>query len=145
MREWVLHGKETPNDVSVSALSNSGFGPSVANRLRTALPLLPGSPNSHPSVGYAKRLTHRPLYTSNSLQHPCTTMVNTLTGKAGLKLGPVLFETLVRHYFERVGDDADEQQKARTTQLRKDELLYDEVFTVVKVRLLVSFLHVHER
>jgi hypothetical protein len=60
-------------------------------------------------------------------------MVNTLTGKAGLKLGPVLLETLVKHYFERLGREHEENAKLHTVQLRKDELLYDEAFTVVKV------------
>jgi hypothetical protein len=56
-------------------------------------------------------------------------MVNTLTGSAGFKLGPVLFETLVKHYFERVGT----AQSEEFVQLRKDEILYDEAFNVVKV------------
>jgi hypothetical protein len=56
-------------------------------------------------------------------------MVNTLTGSAGFKLGPVLFETLVKHYFERVGTTQSEE----FVQLRKDEILYDEAFNVVKV------------
>jgi hypothetical protein len=58
-------------------------------------------------------------------------VVNGLTGSAGFKLGPVLFETLVKHYFERVGS----AEREGFVQLRKDEILYDEAFNVVKVRL----------
>jgi hypothetical protein len=58
-------------------------------------------------------------------------LVNSLTGSAGFKLGPVLFETLVRHYFEGLGSS----QTDEYVKLRKDEILYDEAFNVVKVRL----------
>ena len=57
-------------------------------------------------------------------------MVNSLTRETGAKLGPLLFETLVKHYFERLVKDS------ATTKLRKDELLYDEAFIIVKVRAL---------
>ncbi|KAG6897533.1 hypothetical protein C0992_000518 [Termitomyces sp. T32_za158] len=52
--------------------------------------------------------------------------VNALTTETGLKVGPVVLETLIRHYFER------RKTRNTTTQLRQDELLYDEVFNVVK-------------
>jgi hypothetical protein len=58
-------------------------------------------------------------------------VVNTLTSSAGFKLGPVLFETLLKHYFDRVGGSSGED----VVQLRKDEILYDEAFNVVKVCL----------
>ena len=55
-----------------------------------------------------------------------TSMVpNSLTRNAGLRLGPIFFETLFRHYLEKDED---------AVPLRKDELLYDEVFNIVKVR-----------
>ena len=55
-----------------------------------------------------------------------TSMVpNSLTRNAGLRLGPIFLETLFRHYLEKDED---------AVPLRKDELLYDEVFNIVKVR-----------
>ncbi len=55
-------------------------------------------------------------------------MVN-LTAEASLLVGPVVFGTLVKHYFERFKKD-----KYHSTQLRRDELLYDEIFNLAKVR-----------
>lgn len=66
--------------------------------------------------------------------------VNALTTETGLKVGPVVLETLIKHYFER------RKTGNTTTQLRQDELLYDEVFSVVKVRgiIQITFLcHLH--
>ncbi len=60
-------------------------------------------------------------------------MVNSLTRAAGVRLGPLLLETLVKHYFERVAHDNASQGRVMT-KLRQDELLYDEAFIVVKVR-----------
>ena len=48
-------------------------------------------------------------------------MVNALTRKTGLTLGPIILETLVKHYFERLSNAHDEEE---TTRLRKEELLY---------------------
>ena len=59
-------------------------------------------------------------------------MVNSLTREASVKLGPILLETLLRHYFDRVVKENTSQGRI-LTQLRKDELLYDEAFIVVKV------------
>lgn len=59
-------------------------------------------------------------------------MVNSLTRKAGVKLGPLLLETLVKHYFDRLVNE-NESQGRTMTQLRRDELLYDEAFNIVKV------------
>lgn len=58
-------------------------------------------------------------------------MIN-LTREAGIKIGPVLLETLVKHYFERILRD--DSQLKDLPQLRQDELLYDEAFNIVKVR-----------
>lgn len=63
-------------------------------------------------------------------------MSNSLTRTTGLKLGPIALETLLKHYFDRVkkeraGDDLP------FTQLRQDELLYDEAFNIAKARLAV--------
>ena len=59
-------------------------------------------------------------------------MVNSLTRKAGLKLGPIILETLVKHYFERFAKDHESQE---STRLRREELLYDEAFNIIRVRL----------
>ncbi|KAI0034868.1 Alpha/Beta hydrolase protein [Vararia minispora EC-137] len=61
-------------------------------------------------------------------------MSNSLTRDAGLRLGPVVLDTFVRHYLAKLprpstaDDDADD-----AVPLRNDELLYDEVFHIVKV------------
>jgi hypothetical protein len=57
-------------------------------------------------------------------------MSNSLTRKASLKIGPLFLERLVRHYFDRIRKDA----SASAIPLRQDELLYDETFSIVKVR-----------
>lgn len=59
--------------------------------------------------------------------------LNTLTTDVGLKVGPVLLETLVKHYLERLKKNS--SHDPASTQLKHDELLYHEVFNVVKVRL----------
>lgn len=56
--------------------------------------------------------------------------VNALTTDIGLRVGPLVLETLIAHYFERLKRDSDKDK----TRLRQDELLYDQVFNVVKVR-----------
>ncbi len=60
-------------------------------------------------------------------------MVTSLTRDAGVKIGPLLLETLVKHYFDRLLKD-NGLLNSGTTKLRKDELLYDEAFNIVKVR-----------
>ena len=59
--------------------------------------------------------------------------LNSLLGQAGLKLGPLLLETLVKHYIERIADERGDG----VTDLSRDELLYDQAFHVVKVRKLL--------
>jgi hypothetical protein len=59
-------------------------------------------------------------------------MSNSLIGEAGLKIGPILLETLVKHYFSRLKHEV---KGKGMTKLRQDELLYDEAFNVVKVRV----------
>ncbi|TBU41951.1 alpha/beta-hydrolase [Dichomitus squalens] len=56
-------------------------------------------------------------------------MVNSLTRNAGLKLGPIILETLVKHYFDRIAKDHESEE---STRLRREELLYDEAFIVIK-------------
>lgn len=58
-------------------------------------------------------------------------MVNTLTAEASLIVGPLVLETLVKHYFDRIKRDSTKKQP---TQLRRDELLYDQAFAIIKVR-----------
>jgi len=55
---------------------------------------------------------------------------NTLTRNVGLKVGPLVVETLLKRYFDRV----QEQHGPGMTRLRQDELLYDATFTIIKVR-----------
>lgn len=61
-------------------------------------------------------------------------MVNSLTREASVRFGPLLLETLVKHYFDRILKDNTSGGRA-LTKLRKDELLYDEAFIIVKVRV----------
>ena len=72
--------------------------------------------------------------------------LNGLTGTAGLKLGPLVLETLVKHYFERLtagqkipattsSDGIDGKQGGSALNLRQEELLYDQAFTIVKVSI----------
>ncbi|KAG6813290.1 hypothetical protein H0H92_012445 [Tricholoma furcatifolium] len=56
--------------------------------------------------------------------------VNALATETGFKVGPVVFETLIKHYFDRHKKTVDGKP---VTPLRQDELMYDEVFNVVKV------------
>ena len=59
-------------------------------------------------------------------------MVNALTRKTGLSLGPIIFETLLKHYFDRIAKDHESEE---STRLRREELLYDEAFNIIRVRL----------
>jgi hypothetical protein len=58
-------------------------------------------------------------------------MVNTLTRKVGASFGPIVLETLVKHYFERLKKEVPDRKQ--TTKLRRYELLYDQAFNIVKV------------
>lgn len=62
-------------------------------------------------------------------------MVNTLTGNIGLKAGPIVLETLAKHYLERLRKEGPRQD---TVQLRQDELLYDEAFNIIRVCAVLS-------
>ncbi|TFY61715.1 hypothetical protein EVJ58_g4334 [Rhodofomes roseus] len=57
--------------------------------------------------------------------------LNSLLGQAGLRLGPLLLETLVKHYFERIVDERGDG----VTDLSRQELLYDQAFHVIKTFL----------
>ena len=64
---------------------------------------------------------------------------SSLTRSVGLRVGPIVLGTLVKHYIDKVKRDfvqtngSKEKQKNELVQLRQDELIYDEIFTVVKV------------
>ena len=79
---------------------------------------------------------------------PSAMSLNGLTGSAGLKLGPLVLETIVKHYFERLkasqkisstvcsdgaGHDGKLGGSVLNNNLRQEELLYDQAFTIVKV------------
>lgn len=57
-------------------------------------------------------------------------MPNALTRDVGFKVGPVLLEVLAKHYFEKRKEDG---STAEPVKLRKDEILFDEAFNLVKV------------
>jgi len=76
--------------------------------------------------------------------------LNGLTGSAGLKLGPLVLETLAKHYFERlkathripattssdgVVHDGKQGGSALNDNLRQEELLYDQAFAIIKVSI----------
>ncbi|OBZ69937.1 AB hydrolase superfamily protein C4A8.06c [Grifola frondosa] len=67
--------------------------------------------------------------------------VNSLTRQAGLRLGPILLETLVKHYFDRLSKDHESEQMPK---LRKDELLYDEAFIIIKTFMEAATKHTVE-
>jgi hypothetical protein len=62
-------------------------------------------------------------------------MPNSLTRRASLTLGPLFLETLIKHYFAKVVSD----NSKTGVPLRKEELLYDETFNIVKVLQNTSF------
>ncbi|KAF7362269.1 Abhydrolase-3 domain-containing protein [Mycena venus] len=70
--------------------------------------------------------------------------MNSLTAQAGLKIGPIVLETLVKHYFERIKHKARAESDNPGTQLRREELLYDEAFNIVKAFLNASSYHTVE-
>ncbi|KAI3618826.1 putative lipase esterase from carbohydrate esterase family ce10 [Moniliophthora roreri] len=76
--------------------------------------------------------------------------VNALTRKVGLRVGPVVLETLVKHYFDRIRKDyqqkehGDDSKDGKSVQLRQDELLYDEAFNVIKTFLEAASHHTVE-
>ena len=59
-------------------------------------------------------------------------LANSLTREVGLKVGPVLLEVLVKHYFDRLKKDPNRRGTLPGTGLRQEDVLYDEAFTIVK-------------
>ncbi|KAJ6497643.1 hypothetical protein C8R45DRAFT_983709 [Mycena sanguinolenta] len=69
--------------------------------------------------------------------------MNSLTTQAGLKIGPIVLETLVKHYFERLRHKGAHTDNPGT-QLRREELLYDQAFNIVKAFLNAASYHTVE-
>ncbi|KAK0225287.1 Alpha/Beta hydrolase protein [Armillaria fumosa] len=61
--------------------------------------------------------------------------VNPLTARTVLRAPPLLLKTLLKHYFNRV---VKKKPGKSSTRLRHDELLYDQMFSLLKVRLLCT-------
>lgn len=67
-------------------------------------------------------------------------MPNLLTAEAGLKLGPIFLETFFKHYLDRHHADYDIPNTETGTSSadkskRKKDLLWQEGFQIVKVRV----------
>lgn len=61
-------------------------------------------------------------------------MPNALTRHVGLNAGTWVIETLFKHYVDQVFKDKARNNRGKATgELRRDELLYDEIFHIVKV------------
>ncbi len=70
-------------------------------------------------------------------------MPNALTRHVGLNAGTWVLETLVKHYFSNVFKPADgnitaeetgnDRKEGSNANLRREEILYDEAFHIVKV------------
>ncbi|KAK1220369.1 hypothetical protein PQX77_016860 [Marasmius sp. AFHP31] len=78
-------------------------------------------------------------------------MPNALTRNVGLRVGPILLERLVKHYFDRLKSDVQHKEgkgkgngNGKDVQLRQDELLYDEAFHIIKAFLEAASLHTVE-
>ncbi|KAF7315080.1 Abhydrolase-3 domain-containing protein [Mycena indigotica] len=74
--------------------------------------------------------------------------MNGLTTQAGFRIGPIVLETLVKHYFERLKLNfkvsSDNPTVKTVFQLRQEELLYDEAFSIVKAFLNAACYHTVE-
>ncbi|KAG7091172.1 hypothetical protein E1B28_010224 [Marasmius oreades] len=71
--------------------------------------------------------------------------VNALTRNVGLRVGPIILERLIKHYFDRLKNDLQQGvDKTKDVQLRQDELLYDEAFHIIKAFLDASTYHTVE-
>ncbi|KAL1678968.1 hypothetical protein EV122DRAFT_210830 [Schizophyllum commune] len=67
--------------------------------------------------------------------------VNTLLAESALRAGPLVLETLVKHYFAKLKRDTEKQAK---TKLSEEDLLYDQAFTIIKAFLNEASLHTVE-
>jgi hypothetical protein len=60
--------------------------------------------------------------------------VNAFTRTVSLQFGPVVLTTFIKHYLARYNANDDDEHD-QMTDLRKGELIYDEVFNVIKTFL----------
>ncbi|PBK95203.1 alpha/beta-hydrolase [Armillaria gallica] len=67
--------------------------------------------------------------------------VNPLTARTVLRAPPLLLKTLLKHYFNRV---VKKKPGKSSTQLRHDELLYDETFSLLKMFITLAANHTIE-
>ncbi|KAF8911524.1 hypothetical protein CPB84DRAFT_926690 [Gymnopilus junonius] len=67
---------------------------------------------------------------------------NSLTRRVSLMVGPVILEVLVKHYFDRLKNEAD--RDGSEASLKDDDVLYHEAFTIVKSFLKASTFHTIE-
>nr|GAT56166.1 predicted protein [Mycena chlorophos] len=68
--------------------------------------------------------------------------MNGLTAEAGLKIGPIVLETLAKHYWSQLKQNF--KDTPATVQLQRDELLYRETFAIVKAFLEAASYHTVE-
>lgn len=95
--------------------------------MRSRLRLFHATPN-HPNNPLV------PFTDITQIRYP--RMPNSLTRTAGLQLGPIALDTLLKHYFDRVKKEKEGLDDDHPlTQLRQDELLYDEGFNIAKACL----------
>jgi len=60
-----------------------------------------------------------------------------LPGELGLKVGPLVLEVLAKHWFDRLRKDYHAGQGSDLdpgAKLKEDDVLYRQVFVIVKVR-----------
>ena len=57
---------------------------------------------------------------------------NPLARDVGLRVGPIIFETLVKHYFDKHKKEG-KAKDGQAQELKDLELLYHEAFTIIKV------------
>lgn len=64
-------------------------------------------------------------------------MMNSLKGELSLKVGPLVLEVLVRHWFNRLKKECstgeNEDPVDVGARLKEDDILYHEAFVIVKV------------
>ncbi|KIM40342.1 hypothetical protein M413DRAFT_177504 [Hebeloma cylindrosporum] len=65
---------------------------------------------------------------------------HSLTREVSFKVGPVILDVLVKHYFDRLKRDV----AGSDSPLKQDDILYDEAFTIVKSFLNASTFHTIE-
>ncbi|KAF7296117.1 Abhydrolase-3 domain-containing protein [Mycena kentingensis (nom. inval.)] len=70
--------------------------------------------------------------------------MNALTTEAGLRVGPIVVETLVRHYFQRLKQNLTGPSDNPAVKLRQEEHLYDQAFTIIKAFLNAASYHTVE-